>query len=193
MSNINKIINQLSRAEGFIQEDVDMQLTVKNVLESYAALPVIQHRMAFPPTEVPIATFEEGTAPTQYGVAADVFGLFMERNSLRDIKESLDIIATQNGLDSKNISLVFESGNSITDMIEEAKKETHIGRRNAKLQSVSRMGYLIDNLKTGNVSVCKEPNPVSQVDFNDTNIITIDTTKPFGDGFDDPKRNPRKE
>ena len=193
---INKTIALLSKAEPFIQEDTNLQLTAKAVLEAYTDLPKVP-TMEFPAEAVPIAKFDEAAeAPTPYGIKADIFGLFMEQNNLTDIVEARNLIGAANKIEPEHISLVFESASKVVDMIEEARRESHIAKRDARFKVVSRLGYLVDNLKKGKVSVVREPDPVKQIDFSDSNIVNINTTTPIGGenrGKDDPKRNPRKE
>ena len=180
MSKLNKIISQLSRSESFINEDVNMELSVNKTIDIFDSIPTVKAKMGFPASQFPVAMFENAD-PFKYGVSAEILGIFMDRNNINSIEEALDVIGGANDISGKEIGIVFESKDVLTQMIDEAKAEKEIAKREAKIKSVERVGYLIQNMKNGKIEVAKEPSVV-QIDYNDKNLESIDTTKPFGDG-----------
>lgn len=186
---IYKVINDLCQSESFVQEDMEVTTEIDRVMESYNQLPTMHENLAMPAEQVPVYEFSQppvsygDPCTCKYGVGADIFSIFMERNGFKDISEAMTAIADVNGVDASSIAVVFESAEDMLQEINEAKREKNPRAKHAKLKKLRRLGYLVDDMKTGKVKAVKEPG-VKQIADNSENKFNASLTEPIGNGHD---------
>jgi len=172
-------IKRFGNTETFVTESMEVELGLEDAINEYSGLAVTPTRVAFPASQVPVAEFADPSLPCKYGVSADIFSIFMERNGLKDIQEAMSTIAMSNGISSKDIMLVMDSDDVIRRTIDEAKVDPNTITRKEKLTNIAKVGKLIQHSRETGVFVAKEPNvenpPVYQVQWNDNpNIVNIE-------------------
>ena len=172
------VINNFAKTETFMTEDANVNLSVKDLVDEMSSLPTTPGRLAFPASEVPVASFDESESFCKYGVGADVLSLYMEKNGIRDIKEALQNIASANKIALEEIMMVLPSEQDVMNYIQEAKKDTNPASKKDKMNALSQINAVIKVGKGEDVNMAKEPpaNPVTQIQWNDgESIINIDT------------------
>ena len=191
MSNLNKTIAMLAKGESFYTEGYEDKMTLNDTMDIYNSLPVINSKMKFPASEVPVARFEEGTAPMTFGVSANLLGVYMETNEIKDIKQALNNIAESYRIPAEELGVVFESVDTIRKIVGECKCESDPMVRKAKMKSTAHIGYVIKGMQNNGVCCCKEPSSHIEYNFKDeTNLVNIERSSgSFGDGYNDAKRS----
>ena len=172
------VINNFAKTETFVTEDVNMNISISDLVSEMGSLPTTPGRLAFPASEVPVASFDESEAFCKYGVGADVLSLYMEKNGIRDIKEALQNIASANKIALEEIMMVLPSEQDVMNYIQEAKKDTNPTSKKDKMNALSQINAVIKVGKDEDVNMAKEPpaNPVTQIQWNDNeSIVNIDT------------------
>jgi hypothetical protein len=172
------VINNFSKTETFMTEDTNMSLAMGDLVDEMSSLDTIPSRLSFPASEVPVASFDEGTTVSKYGVGADVLSLYMERNGISDIKEAMSNIASANNISVEEMMMVLPSDAEVIAYMNEAKQDPNPTSKKEKMDALAQITRVIKVGKDGEVNMAKEPppNPVTQIQWNDNeSIINIDT------------------
>lgn len=186
MSALSNSIRYLAGTETFVNEDMNIKLSIENVLDEYAALPEVPNKLVFPVKDVPVASFEESEdALYKYGVNVNVLSLFMEMNNIRDLHTAINLITESNKIDRKDLCIVFNSSDDIKAMVEDAKHDREPESAKVKVKNLNKTGQLIQAIKKDGLGVAREP-AVKDIKWNEkTHIVNIDQSTPFmSDGVD---------
>ena len=180
---LNRLLNYISANDVAINESTDLELKIEEVIDIYNQIPVVETKLYFPADQVPICDLSSGDK-LQYGVSADIFGLFMEKNEVTDVQDAISIIEQANQLERGSLVLVFEGDEVLAKAIDECRCCGDSKERVNRLKQITKTGGLLKQLKNY-VPIAKEPS-VTQVEWNpNTNIVNIDRSDHwFGQGFD---------
>lgn len=182
--NVNRLIAYMSEAEQSVQEDVGLDLAIEQVIDEYSKLPTTHTKLFFPADQVPIIVYEDRQeSDCSYGVGIDIFGLFMEKNGLTDIKEAYSIICKKNGIQEGQLALIFDSDDALRKAVQECRCCPSNKEKVQKLTNLSKTGGLLKSLKN-EIPIAKEPG-ATEIQWNDNNkIVNIDRSDNYMSSFD---------
>lgn len=182
--NVNRFIAYISEAEELVQEDANLELAIEQVIDEYATLPTTHSKLFFPADQVPIIVYEDRQeADCSYGVGIDIFGLFMEKNGITDIKEAYSIICKKNNIEEGQLALIFDSDDALKKAVQECRCCGDCKEKHKKLANLSKTGGLLKVLKN-DIPIAKEP-AVQDIQWNDnSNIVNIERNDNYMSSFD---------
>lgn len=182
--NVNRFIAYISEAEQLVQEDVGLDLAIEQVVDEYAKIPTTHSKLFFPADQVPIIVYEDSQeADCSYGVGIDIFGLFMEKNNITDIKEAYSIICKKNNLQEGQLALIFDSDDALKAAIQECRCCGDCKEKNKKLANLSKTGGLLKAIKN-DIPIAKEPSVLDIKWDEKQSIVNIDRNDNYMSSFD---------
>ena len=182
--NVNRFIAYMSEVEQSVQEDAGLDLAIEQVIDEYSKLPTTHTKLFFPADQVPIIVYEENQeSDCAFGVGIDIFGLFMEKNGITDIKEAYSIICKANNINEGQLALIFDSDDSLRKAVQECRCCCSNKEKGKKLSNLSKTGGLLKSLKN-EIPIAKEPG-ATEIQWNENpKIINLDRSDNYMSSFD---------